>query len=157
MSLQCRTGDIWEDRDWLERSRLVELELTKAVDLCCRNDDGFLAPPLIARILRVYSPHFNLLQFRRKRQAQELFAELGNPLDECRKSQPLWDEATAQNLIDELSAILHGAIAEWSEGSMLSPSIEFVTQLLAQQIIAFRYLKFHRDGARFRPGFYGAG
>jgi hypothetical protein len=157
MSLQCRIGNTDEDRNWLQRVELVHHLLIEVVNCWCRPGHEFPVSQTVSAVLFLFSSRCNPFRENESALSSKLLATVDVPSAECRKGQSDWDEAKIERLSSELEDILTKAVDRWTEGSIHDPPLELVEQQIATAILSNAYFTFRRPGARFRPGFHGAG
>lgn len=159
MSLQYRTRSMSSDRDWRQRVRLSLLLLMETVDGWCRQDGEFPVEQSVAGVIYIFSPRWDPFSAPEVDVQQRVFALADTPQNEYRKTWPLRTESCGMELIDALCEVLDDAVTQWSNGSMLTPTIESVNQQLAEVIVALQFVVFHHHQTTTRDfgGFHGTG
>jgi hypothetical protein len=158
MTLQYKTRDMGEDREWQQRIRLSRCFLLEAVDWWWRTDSEFPVDGTIASVLYVFSPRCNPFDVSETRVRQHLLNIVGTSSVEYSQTWPRHTDAQRLELVNAISHILRDAVERWNEGT-LEPTIEMVNQQIIDQIVAQKYVTFHHHHTTRRDfgGFHGSG
>ena len=150
---------MWEDRQWEQRVRLSNFLLLETVDWWCRSDSDFPVDDTITAVLHLFSPRCHPLGVPEHGLREYLRDRIGNPVTEYCLTWPKRGEREKCELIDTIAEIVRAAVCEWSNGSLVDPTVETVNQQIVDEIVAQQYVIFHHNQTTRRDfgGFYSRG
>lgn len=159
MSLQYRTRNMGDDRDWLQRRTLCEALLVETVDWWCRNEETeFPISSVISSTLYLFAKRCNPFQESERGIRVRLLESTDNALEEFRNAWPNKSVSSGNALVEDLKITLQNAIAVWAETSISQLPVEQVADQLANCIAAHQYVVFYRrESTRRDGGFFGNG